>query len=147
MIETILDKQAIKFYHPMSSGTVYNKGYELEFQIQLGGKLYPEYPCRSISECFTILKETLNLPDWGLHSIGVDYKQYINNKFIFAMSFEKVPQSSWTGTNTKAGQLLLVKVNANDNGTISGDIATLMYITLQSEQILEIRDVGCSIYD
>ena len=53
----------------------YNPVQELEFQIQLGGKLYPEYPCKSISECFTILKQTLNLPDWGLHSVVIDYKQ------------------------------------------------------------------------
>ena len=144
--ETILDKPAIKFYHPMETG-YYNPVQELEFQIQLGGKLYPEYPCKSISECFTILKQTLNLPDWGLHSVGIDYKQYISNKFIFAMSFEKVPESSWTGTNTKSGQILIVKVNAEDGGFAFADIANQMYITLVSEQILEIRDVGCSVYD
>jgi hypothetical protein len=142
---TILDKTAIKFYHPMA-GT-FNTAYDLEFQIQLGNKLLPEYPCKNISECFYHLKQTLNLPDWGLHSIGVDYKQYINNKFIFAMSFEKVPQSSWTGISTKSGQILIIKINANDKSTITGDIASLMYITLVSEQILEIRDTGCSVYD
>ena len=51
----------------------YDPDKELEFQIQLGGKLYPEYPVRSISEAFCILKQTLNLPDWGLHSVGIDY--------------------------------------------------------------------------
>ena len=144
--ETIIDKSAIKFYHPMETG-YYNPIQELEFQIQLGGKLYPEYPCKSISECFTILKQTLNLPDWGLHSVGIDYKQYISNKFIFAMSFEKVPESSWTGTNTKSGQILIVKVSAEDGGFAFSDIANQMYITLVSEQILEIRDTACSIYD
>ena len=66
---------------------------------------------------------------------------------MFALSFEKVPQSSWTGKNTKAGQILWVKINANDKSVITGDIANLMYITLVSEQILEVRDVGVSIYD
>ncbi len=144
---TILDKPAIKFYHPMSAGTTYDVSRELTFQLQIGNKLIPEYECRSISECFYHLKQTLNLPDWGLHSIGIDYKQYINNKFIFALSFEKVPQSSWTGINSKSGQILLVKMNALDKGTITSDIASLMYITLVSEQILEIRDVGVSVYD
>ena len=63
------------------------------------------------------------------------------------MSFEKVPESSWTGTNTKSGQILIVKVNAEDGGFAFADIANQMYITLVSEQILEIRDVGCSVYD
>ena len=60
------------------------------------------------------------------------------------MSFEKVPESSWTGTNTKAGQLLIVKCNALNQSAMHPNIADLMYITLVSEQILERRDVGCS---
>ncbi len=143
------DKQAIQLYHPMYDvyGPVYIPGLELEWQIQLGGKLYPEYPVRSISECFTLLKQTLNLPDDHLHAIGIDFKQYASNKFIFGMSFEKVPEASWTGTNTKAGQLLIVKCNALDQATMPTNIAELLYITLVSEQILEIRDVGISVYD
>ena len=146
--ETLIDKPAVKFYHPMENSTYkYNPDQELEFSISLGAKLYPEYAVRSISECFTILKQTLNLPDWGLHPVGIDYPQYISNKFIFGMSFEKVPESSWTGTNTKSGQILIVKVNAVDSAFTDTDIASQMYITLVSEQILEIRDVGYSIYD
>jgi hypothetical protein len=89
----------------------------------------------------------MNLPDEHLHSVGIDFRQYVSNKFIFAMSFEKVPESSWTGTNTKSGQLLIVKVNALDQSIMPTDIAHLMYITLVSEQILEVRDVGVSVYD
>jgi len=147
-VETILDKQAIQFYHPMSdTAGNYNKNYEMEFQIQLGPKLYPEYPVRSISECFSILKQTLNLPDWGLHSVGIDFKQYINNKFIFAMSFEKVPEASWTGVNSKAGQLLVIKANAVGSSIATNLLPDTMFITLQSENILEIRDTGVAVYD
>ena len=149
--ETAWDKQSIKFYHPMEAASLaankYDPDKELEFQIQLGGKLYPEYPVKSISEAFCILKQTLNLPDWGLHSVGIDYGQYISNKFIFAMSFEKMPEASWSGTNTKTGQILLIKLNAVNTGAIPNDIASTMYITLMTENILEIRDVGCSIYE
>ena len=111
--------------------------------------MYPEYPVKSVSEAFSILKQTLNLPDWGLHSVGIDYGQYISNKFIFAMSFEKMPEASWSGTNTKTGQILLVKVNAVNKSSIGiqTDIASTMYITLQTENILEIRDVGVSVFE
>ena len=139
----------------MEEKSFFNPLKELEFQIQLGPKLYPEYPVKSISEAFCILKQTLNLPDWGLHSVGIDNKQYRSNKFIFAMSFEKVPEASWTGTNTKTGQILLIKLNAVDttkdgaagDGSVVGNIADMMYITLQTENILEIRDTACSVYD
>jgi len=145
--ELAWDKQSIKFYHPMEVDSAYIGDKELEFQIQLGGKLYPEYPCRSISEAFSILKQTLNLPDYSLHSVGIDFDQYTSNKFIFAMSFEKMPQASWSGTNTMKGQILLIKLNAVNTGTISGDIAQTMFITLQSENILEIRDSAVSVLE
>ena len=38
------------FQHPMQ-GT-YNFNNELEFQAQIGSKMYPEYPCRSVSQAF-----------------------------------------------------------------------------------------------
>jgi hypothetical protein len=150
------DKPCIKFYHPMEKPDEnaeddviyrYDAEKELEFQIQLGGKLHPEYPCNSISEAFTILKQTMNLPDDGLHSVGIDFDQYTSNKFIFAMSFEKMPQASWSGTNTMTGQILLIKLASVNTSVISGDIAQTMYITLQSENILEVRDIGCSIFE
>jgi hypothetical protein len=145
--ETAWDKQSIKLYHPMELDAAYKASKELEFQIQLGGKLYPEYPCRSISEAFSILKQTLNLPDWGLHSVGIDFRQYTSNKFIFAMSFEKMPQASWSGTNTMSGQILLIKLASVNTSVISGDIAQTMFITLQSENILEIKDSAVSIFE
>ena len=131
----------------MESEDGYEPDKELEFQIQLGGKLYPEYPVKSVSEAFCILKQMLNLPDWGLHSVGIDYKQHTSNKFMFAMSFEKMPEASWTGTNTKTGQILLIKLAAVNTKSIPDDIASTIYITLMCENILEIRDVGCSVYE
>ena len=127
----------------------FNPEKELEFQIQLGGKLYPEYPVKSISEAFSILKQTLNLPDWGLHSVGVDYHQYTSSKFIFGMSFEKVPEASWSGTNTKVGQILLIKLSSVNPAVNVGvdNIASTMFVTLMSENILEVRDIGCSVYE
>ena len=147
--ELAFDKPSIKFYHPMETTNAikFNPEKELEFQIQLGGKLYPEYPVKSISEAFCILKQTLNLPDWGLHSVGIDYHQYTSNKFIFAMSFEKMPEASWSGgTNTKTGQILLIKLNSV-NTSVVPDIASTMFITLMTENILEIRDVAVSVYE
>lgn len=119
----------------------------MEFQIQLGPKLYPEYPVRSVSECVSILKQTLNIPDRGLHSVGIDYKSYNNNKFVFAMSFEKVPEASWTGANSNAGQLLVIKCNGVGSALTSTNLPDTILITLQSENLLEIRDVGISSYD
>ena len=63
------------------------------------------------------------------------------------MRFEKMPQASWSGVNTMTGQILLIKLSSVNTSAVSGDIASTMFITLQSENILEIRDVGCSIFE
>ena len=41
------------FYHPSGDWAVQYPDKELEFQIQIGSKLYPEYPIRSAQEAFT----------------------------------------------------------------------------------------------
>ena len=150
--ETILDKPAIKFYHPMGEGNVdgklkYDPSRELELQLCVGAKQFPEYPVRSISESFSMLKQTLNIPNFHMHSIGIDYKQYISNKFIFAVGMEKVPESSFTGLATKSGEIVIVKVSNADSSYFPANIATQMYITLQCENILEIRSVGVTVFD
>ena len=46
-------KNFCRFYHPHQNHEpldegIYDKDKDLEFQIQLGSKLYPEFPCNSI---------------------------------------------------------------------------------------------------
>ena len=48
-------KPTITFYHPNAEdiGT-YNPDKEVQFQLQLGSSLFPQYACSNLSECFTI---------------------------------------------------------------------------------------------
>jgi hypothetical protein len=143
-------KPSIYFHHPMDAdrARIYNPNYELQINLQFGSKLYPEYPTNNLSECFYRLREALNLPDKRLHAISINYKDYIRNKFVFCADFQRVPGASYTGINTKAEQVLMVNVKAVDPARLVGDhIANTMYTLLQAEQILEIRDVGCTVYD
>ena len=144
-------KPSITFHHPMGesiSTFKYDPDKEIQIYLQLGSKLYPEYPCNNLSECFYRLKETLNLPDYHQHSMSIKFKNYMDNKFIFDVSFEKIADAEWTGVNTKAGQILMVNVKAmNETQITAANIGTTMYTLLQAQQILEIRDVGCTVYD
>jgi hypothetical protein len=144
-------KPSITFHHPMDEDTSsfsYNSEKEISLYMQLGSKIYPEYACNNISECFYRLKEALNLPEHHQHAISINFQSYTKNKFIFAISFEKIPDAEWSGVNTKAGQILMVNCKAmNEAGITSPNIATTMYTLLEVQQILEIRDVGCTVYD
>ena len=146
------DKEFCRFYHPHQAHDpldegIYDKNLDLEFQIQLGSKLYPEYPCNSITQCFYHLRKALNLPMFHQHSMNINFKQYRDRQFIFGFSFEKVPDSSYTGINTRAGQQMLLRVKPAGATIPANDMPDTMYITMLSEQILEIKDLGLKVFD
>ena len=146
-----VDKEYNRFYHPsirtnFSTHGLYNPDNDLEFQLQLGSKLFPEYPCKSLTQAFYYLRKALNLPLFHQHHLSIEFNQYKTDKFIFAMNMEKVPDSSYTGINTKAGQQLLIRVKPIGSMDVSFMPDTI-YITLVSEQILSIRDAGVQILD
>ena len=64
---------------------------------------------------------------------------------IVGIDCEKVLEAGWTGLNTRAGDLLTLKLYYNKNN--DGRTADRMHIILHSDQILEIRDTGCTVFD
>ena len=136
-------------YHPMVNvaGQAYDPGFDLEYQIQLGAKLYPEYPVRSLSEAFAQLRKTVGL-NYGHHAVDLDAHQYRNNKFIVAVDMEKISEMGFTGENTMNGQLLVIKVSALNKSTLlSANMPTQMNVYLNSDQIMEVKDVGVTVFD
>ena len=146
------DKEYCRFFHPHQSHNpldegIYDKDKDLEFQIQLGSKLYPEYPCNSIAQCFYHLRKALNLPMFHQRSMNINFKQYRDRQFIFAFSYEKVPDSSYTAINTRAGQQMLIKIRPAGATIAANDMPDQLYAALLSEQVLEIRDLGLNVFD
>ena len=146
------NKRFCRFYHPHQSHDslkegIYDVNKDLEFQIQLGSKLYPEYPCNSLTQCFYHLRKSLNLPVFHQHSISIDFEQYRDRQFIFGFSFEKVPDSSYTGINTRAGQQMLIRVKPAGASILVDDMPDEMFVTLLSEQVTEIKDLSLKVFD
>ena len=133
-------------HNPLDEG-IHDKNKDFEFQIQLGSKLYPEYPCNSITQCLYHLGKALNSPMFHQHSTNINFKQYRDRQFIFAFSFEKVPDSSYTGINTRAGQQMLLRVKPAGATIPANEMPDKLYITMLSEQILEIKDLGLKVFD
>ena len=71
----------------------------------------------------------------------------MKDHFIIGIDCEKALDASWTGLNTKAGQLLTIKLKGANATIDAGIMPTKMYITLHSDNILEIRDSGASVFD
>ena len=112
------------------------------FQLQIGSKLFPEYPIKTHCEAFYSLRKALGIQANNLHSIDIDGNSYRNNKFIVGIDTEKLLGLSFTGMNTR-NNLMTVHLKTQ---TIDYQ-ADRMHIILLAEQILELADAGSMVYD
>jgi len=138
------------FAHPMDHVTdyKYDSGYELEYQIQIGSKLFPEYPVRSVSESFAQLKKCLGIMGSNFHSVSLSPLQYRNDHFIIGCDTEKALQAGFTGLNTRQGDLLSIKLKAMDKSVLTAlKMPDTMFIVLHSDQVMEISDQGVQVFD
>jgi len=145
------------FLGPMGDLTDYFGGpysfiKELQWQLQIGSKMFPEYPCGSISETFYQLKKALGIAGSAFHSVSLTPEKYRNDHFIIGVDTEKILEAGFTGLNTRAGDLMIVRIKPQNGSTAdfnNGDLkwATSMFIMLHADQILEIRDTGCQVFD
>ena len=111
-------------------------------QLQIGSKLFPEYPIKTHAECFYSLRKALGVQANNLHSIDIDGNEYRNNKFIVGVDTEKLLGLSFTGMNTR-NNLMTVHLKTQ----IEDYKADRMHIILLAEQILELGDTGSMVYD
>ena len=109
------------------------------FQLQIGAKLFPEYPIKTHAEAFYSLRKALGIQANNLHSIDIDGNEYRN---IVGIDTEKLLGLSFTGMNTR-DNLMTVHLNTQ---TVDYN-ADRMRIILLAEQILELGDTGSMVYD
>ena len=127
------------------TGGAYGYNKELQWQLQIGSKMFPEYPCRSMAETFYQLKKALGIHGSAFHSVAITDDQYMNDHFIIGVDTEKILEAGFTGLNTKAGDLMVVRGKGANQAL--DDWATQIYIILHTDQILEIRDSGTQVFD
>ena len=120
---------------------------EFEYQLQIGSKLFPEYPIRSHNEAYYQLCKTLGVQSSAVHNFDISAREYRSTKFVLGTDCEKVLDAGFTGLNTRAGDLMSVKFKYADKGTGNNRLADRIHIVLHSDQILEIRDSGCQVFD
>ena len=89
--------------------SVYDYNKELELQMQLGSKLFPEYPIRSLAEAFYQLRKSLGINSTNAQ-MNMVQRYYRDHKFVVGLDTEKLTGASFTGYNTRAGDLLTLKI-------------------------------------
>jgi len=146
----VVHKTFNSFLHPMSGATytagAYNYDKEVQWQLQIGSKLFPEYPARSMAETFYQLKKALGIHGSAFHSLSITPKQYRTDHFIVGVDTEKILEAGFTGLNTRSGDLMVVRGKFANSNDATGWCNSI-YMILHTDQILEIRDTGCQVYD
>ena len=141
-------KEVNNFFHPMADAAgVYDSTREIEFEMQIGSKKPPEYPIRSVAETYYTLRKAL-----GVHGINAQMDMtatsYSNDKFVLAIDTEKVLGASFSGYNSKAGDLLTLKLKKlGSNAALAAVGTTKLHYSLYYDSILNIRDNGCEILE
>ena len=82
------------FWHSMAAGPggangEYDPTREMEFQIQIGSKMFPEYPMQSTAEVFYQLTKTLGVHTSSFHGLDITRQRWHNGRFIVGIDTEK----------------------------------------------------------
>ena len=122
----------------------YEPDLEMETQLQIGSKLYPEYPVRSLQEQFYQLRKCMGTETSNFHSLDITPLEYRTHKFIAAFDTEKNLGSAFTGINIKQGSLMTLKMRSI---ATSAQMPDTVYIVLHFDSIVSIRDSGVEVFE
>jgi len=138
--------QAVRsFSHPMDGTYDFDK--EVELQIQIGSKLYPEYPIRNLAEAYYQLRKKLGI-HFSNDSINIRKSDYAGESFIMAIDLENILGASFTGTKTMSGDLLTIKLNSVYlQIPFTAEIQHTLYYTLIYDSILNINLSGTNVLE
>ena len=119
----------------------------LTYQLQISIKKYPEFEVSSLSEAFYFLRRTLHFMNANQDSLNISYRQFRENKFVMAFSFEKMADVNFTGTNTKMGSLIVFKVKGTEGTLVETEQIQEVFVNLVSESVLELTESGAIVFD
>ena len=81
-----------------------------------------------------------------VHSFDISPQEYRDNRLILGIDTEKSLGASFTGLNTRAGDLMTVRMKYN-NALSNKLYADNIHIVLHTDNILKIGTTGVSVYD
>ena len=101
----------------------------------------PEYPIRSLAEAFYQLRKSL-----GLHSVNalmaISAGEYRTDKFVIGIDTEKVLGASFSGYNSKASDLTVLRLKPAYANTITTAGNLKLHYVLHYDSIVQVNDQG-----
>jgi hypothetical protein len=137
------------FFHPMRydmNAREFTNSQEVQVQLLIGNKTYPIFPIRSATEAFAQLKKALGVHGSAFHSLSIDHIQkYCYDHFIVGIDTEKVLGASFSGMNCRQDLITISGKPANGGAFTSAP--NKIWITLQADYVIEIRESGSLVID
>ena len=94
----------------------------------------------------SLLRQATSVYDESIRTLNISSQTYAANSFVIGVPLQTVPGAAFSGLSTRSGDLISVRCKnmATDN-TINA--AGRVYVTLISEQIVEIREGSVAVLD
>ena len=119
----------------------------MEFQAQIGSKLWPETPAKG-PQLFNMLREATAVYDESVRTLAITPQSYKWKQFVIGVPLQSVPGAFASGYNTRSGDLLTIKArNLNQQGSAEKLGASRIFCFLHAECILSIREGGVDVLD
>jgi hypothetical protein len=144
------------FSHP-HRGLLYEDGQvtditNFETRFQLGSKLLPENPLRTLHEYWQALRIALNLT-WDMETpLDINLDSYRRDRFVGVLNCEKALQVAMSGLNSRSGDLLTgmfrgLTVPAFNGRAAADNEMSQLHVVLMVDGVVEIRDSGTHVWD
>lgn len=123
-----------------------------ETRWALGPKLLPDHPLRWHHEYYGHLLKTIGLMWDKEEPIDIPLNRYLDDMHIGAIDCERALGVSWSGLNSRSGDLLTVQYTnlftpAALGGARIDDPVPQLHVTLITEAVVEIRDTSVTLLD
>ena len=118
----------------------------MSWDVQIGSLKWPESPATSMPETFSLLRQATSIYDESTRTLNISAQTYAANGFVIGVPLQNVPGAAFSGQNTRAGDLLSVRCKGlSVDNTINAP--GRIYVTMLSEQLIEIREGSASVLD
>jgi hypothetical protein len=122
----------------------------MQWQLQIGGRCWPQMPCRGITESYYRLRSCLDQTQHGTFAITPN--GYRTSQTYFGVDLEKAAVgsagASFTGLSTRGGEaLVLIVNNLSATTTAAGQFPQVIFAFVHADLILNVTASGAEVLE
>ena len=125
---------------------------EVELQLQIGSKVIPVLPSRSLAEQFYHLRKGIMGENNSNSQFNITEAEYRTYKYVNLFDLQKVPGAFASGLSTRTGDLITIKVlnlqhTDLQNRVWPNSYGDLLHATFHHDLVMSITDAGVTILE